>query len=36
MGRIKNKTVKRAARELIEKYYNKLTDDFHYNKKIVE
>ena len=36
MGRIKNKTVKRAARELIEKYYSKLTDDFHYNKKIVE
>lgn len=36
MGRIKNKTVKRAARELIEKYYNKLTDDFHFNKKIVE
>ncbi len=36
MGRIKNKTVKRAARELIEKYYNKLTDDFDLNKLIVD
>lgn len=36
MGRIKNKTVKRAARELIEKYYNKLTDDFDLNKMIVD
>jgi small subunit ribosomal protein S17e len=36
MGRIKNKTVKRAAREIIEKYYGKLTNDFYLNKKIVE
>lgn len=36
MGRIKNKTVKRAAREVIEKYYYKLTNDFHLNKKILE
>ena len=36
MGRIRTKTVKRAARELIEKYYVKLTDDFHINKKILE
>ena len=36
MGRIKNKTVKRAARQIIEKYFGKLTDDFHVNKKIVE
>lgn len=36
MGRIKNKTVKRAARELIEKYYYKLTNDFDLNKKILE
>lgn len=36
MGRIKNKTVKRASREVIEKYYYKLTEDFHLNKKIVD
>ena len=36
MGRIKNKTVKRAAREVIEKYYIKLTHDFDVNKKILD
>lgn len=36
MGRIRTKTVKRAAKELIEKYYYKLTDDFHINKKILD
>ena len=36
MGRIKNKTVKRAARELIEKYYYKLTNDFDLNKMILQ
>ena len=36
MGRVRTKTVKRAARELIEKYYSKLTLDFHLNKKILE
>ena len=36
MGRVKNKTVKRAARNLIEKYYSKLSTDFHLNKKILE
>lgn len=36
MGRIKNKTVKRAAREIIEKFYGKLSNDFYLNKKIVE
>lgn len=36
MGRVKNKTVKRAARELIEKYYYKLTYDFNLNKKVLE
>lgn len=36
MGRVRTKTVKRASRELIEKYYYKLTDDFHYNKKILD
>ena len=36
MGRVKNKTVKRAARNLIEKYYAKLSTDFHFNKKILD
>ena len=36
MGRVRTKTIKRAARELIEKYYSKLTLDFHINKKILE
>ena len=35
MGRVRTKTVKRAARELIEKYYGKITDDFHLNKKLL-
>jgi small subunit ribosomal protein S17e len=36
MGRVRTKTVKRASRELIEKYYHKLSDDFHLNKKICD
>ena len=36
MGRVRTKTVKRAARELIEKNYHKLTLDFHTNKKILD
>ena len=36
MGRVKTKTVKRASRSLIEKYYGKLTQDFHVNKRIID
>merc|ERR1711907_340541 len=36
MGRVRTKTVKRASRAIIEKYYGKLTKDFHYNKRIID
>merc|ERR1719387_1710025 len=36
MGRVRTKTVKRASRALIEKYYGKLTQDFHVNKRIID
>merc|ERR1712066_193782 len=34
-GRVRTKTVKRGAKALIENYYNKMTNDFHLNKKIL-
>eukprot|EP01056_Protomagalhaensia_sp_Gyna25_P002966 Protomagalhaensia_sp_Gyna_25__2965@NODE_2745_length_913_cov_1138_450801_g2268_i1_p1_GENE_NODE_2745_length_913_cov_1138_450801_g2268_i1NODE_2745_length_913_cov_1138_450801_g2268_i1_p1_ORF_typecomplete_len121_score31_06Ribosomal_S17e/PF00833_18/2_7e43NRBF2_MIT/PF17169_4/0_15_NODE_2745_length_913_cov_1138_450801_g2268_i1464826 len=36
MGRVRTKTVKRAGRQIVEKYYSKLTGDFQINKKIAE
>lgn len=35
MGRVRTKTIKRAAKVLLEKHYIKLTNDFHINKKIL-
>jgi small subunit ribosomal protein S17e len=35
MGRVRTKVVKKAAKVLIEKYYQKMTTDFHVNKKIL-
>ncbi|XP_010263064.1 PREDICTED: 40S ribosomal protein S17-like [Nelumbo nucifera] len=36
MGRVRTKTVKKSSRQLIERYYSRMTLDFHTNKKIVE
>ncbi|KAK1389674.1 40S ribosomal protein S17 [Heracleum sosnowskyi] len=36
MGRVRTKTVKKSSRQVIEKYYSKMTLDFHTNKKILE
>merc|ERR1712153_111225 len=36
MGRVRNKTVKRASKKIIERYYQRLTLDFNINKRICD
>ncbi|KPA85142.1 putative mitochondrial 40s ribosomal protein S17 [Leptomonas pyrrhocoris] len=35
MGKIRTKTVKRASRQVVEKYYGKLNHDFYQNKRVI-
>lgn len=35
MGKIRTKTTKRAARQIVEKYFNKLNKDFYSNKRVI-
>ncbi|KAL6514331.1 40S ribosomal protein S17 [Orobanche minor] len=36
MGRVRTKTVKKSSRQVVERYYSKMTLDFHTNKKILQ
>ena len=36
MVRVRTKTVIRAARQLIEKFYPKMSLDFHYNTRVLD
>ncbi|GMY25323.1 Ribosomal protein S17e [Fagus crenata] len=36
MGRVRTKTVKKSSRQVIERFYSRMTLDFHTNKKLLE
>ncbi|XP_043695797.1 40S ribosomal protein S17-like [Telopea speciosissima] len=36
MGRVHTKTVKKSSRQVIERYYSRMTLDFYTNKKVLE
>merc|ERR1712185_660494 len=36
MGRVRNKTVKRSSKKIVERYYQRLTLDFNTNKRICD
>jgi len=35
MGKVRTKTIKRAARQIVERYYPKLTRDYYINKRVI-
>ena len=35
MGKVRTKTVKRASRQIVERYYPKLTRDYYVNKRVI-
>ncbi|KAH9600328.1 Ribosomal protein S17e [Trypanosoma melophagium] len=35
MGKIRTKTVKRASKQVVEKYFSKLNKDFYQNKRVI-
>lgn len=36
MGRVSNKIVKKAAKQIVENHYQRLTMDFYYNRSVVK
>lgn len=36
MGRVRNKVIKRASKQIVERHYSALDNDFHHNKRVTE